>query len=1165
MASGIPAGVAFVELRLDPRDYITPAMQESSRRAARAAEDNIREGITAGVKSAARGVDQQMTKIGLAAGVAFGAALVEAIEVDKAQGKLTAQLGLTAKESKRIGGVAGKVYADAYGESMEDVSTAIKSVIQNMDGMRTASSKDLEETSKRAMDLSTILDEEVGATTRAVSQMLRTGLAKNGKEAFDILTRGAQLGVNKSEDLLDTFNEYGTQFRKIGLDGKTAMGILSQGLQGGARDADIVADALKEFSIRAVDMSKTSMQAYKDLGLNGKVMSQQIAKGGAGATAGLQTILDKLRQIRDPVAREAAAVGLFGTQAEDLGQALFKLDPRTAAARMGDFAGATDRAGKAMGETAAAQFTTFKRQLQKEVVDVIVNDVLPVLKNLQSGLAGMGVSPGDLAKVGMAIAGIAFAWKTVSLAIAAATFQVGRFSAASLVASGAQGAMRFAAAFRNVNLAYAANATLATRVGAALRSQLMLWRATAAAQGVSTARVIAYAAWQKIVMVATKAWAAVQWLLNAAMSANPIGIVIVALVALGALFVVLWKKSETFRTIVTGAWNAIKTGATTLWQWIQIAWNGIWGAIKTAWGYIQPIFNVIKNVLYNVLRVYFIILMNEVKVVWIAIRVAIKVAWVIIKAIFTAIKWYITNVLIPYYKLLWNVIKTVWNAIAAVIKWAWNNVIRPIWNALKAAINATLIVPFRALLSAVRTAWNALWGVIKSGYNSHIKPTFNALKSALGTVRDAFSSAVKWIKTQWDKLQGIAKTPVNFVIGVYNKGIVGLANKLADFAGVKNKLKEIPKLAKGGSLANPRDAVPMMTNGPMAIVGEGRKQHPEFVIPTDPRYRKRAAMLWQMAGSKIMGEKPKAGAMRGRNALGGEGIGFARGGSLQGLFSGGIIGDFVKGVKNFTIGNVEKGARILLGKVLGGTVPGSGQFRDMVAAIPGWIKKTILTWIKNKVATFGGGPAMERALRWAKTQSGKPYQWGGNGNPSWDCSGFMSAIESVIRGEKPHRRWATSSFNGGTPSGWHRNAKSGFMIGVLDNGNAHASHTAGTLLGTNVESSGSAGVRVGGGARGFNDGMFPWKYGFKADLGGGLAPGWNPPIYNGTGRIEPILDPRQAAIAERALDQSVVRGGDGATYDNRTYVYPQRADFTIQDLEALERKRDAMTRVGRPK
>lgn len=63
----------------------------------------------------------------------------------------------------------------------------------------------------------------------------------------------------------------------------------------------------------------------------------------------------------------------------------------------------------------------------------------------------------------------------------------------------------------------------------------------------------------KVVTASTKAWAAGQWLLNAALSANPIGIVVVAVAALVAGIVLAYNKSETFRNIVQTAMGAAKT------------------------------------------------------------------------------------------------------------------------------------------------------------------------------------------------------------------------------------------------------------------------------------------------------------------------------------------------------------------------------------------------------------------------------------------------------------------------------------------------------------------------------------------------------------------------------------------------------------------------------
>lgn len=81
---------------------------------------------------------------------------------------------------------------------------------------------------------------------------------------------------------------------------------------------------------------------------------------------------------------------------------------------------------------------------------------------------------------------------------------------------------------------------------------------------VANAAMKVYAAGQTVVKAATAAWTAAQWLLNAALTANPIGLVIVAIAALGAALVVAYLKSQTFREIVQAALGAVKTAAQAL-------------------------------------------------------------------------------------------------------------------------------------------------------------------------------------------------------------------------------------------------------------------------------------------------------------------------------------------------------------------------------------------------------------------------------------------------------------------------------------------------------------------------------------------------------------------------------------------------------------------------
>ena len=58
--------------------------------------------------------------------------------------------------------------------------------------------------------------------------------------------------------------------------------------------------------------------------------------------------------------------------------------------------------------------------------------------------------------------------------------------------------------------------------------------------------------------ISTKLLAIQQWFLNAALTANPIGLIIAAIAAFVAVIVLAWRHSETFRGVILGLWEAIK-------------------------------------------------------------------------------------------------------------------------------------------------------------------------------------------------------------------------------------------------------------------------------------------------------------------------------------------------------------------------------------------------------------------------------------------------------------------------------------------------------------------------------------------------------------------------------------------------------------------------------
>lgn len=97
--------------------------------------------------------------------------------------------------------------------------------------------------------------------------------------------------------------------------------------------------------------------------------------------------------------------------------------------------------------------------------------------------------------------------------------------------------------------------------------------------------VVAMKAWQ----LAVVAYTAVQWLMNAAMTANPIGLLVLAIVGLVAAIVVLWKKNEGFRNFIIGAWEAIKKGVMAAFEFLKnifMNWTG-WGLLIKHWDTIK--------------------------------------------------------------------------------------------------------------------------------------------------------------------------------------------------------------------------------------------------------------------------------------------------------------------------------------------------------------------------------------------------------------------------------------------------------------------------------------------------------------------------------------------------------------------------------------------------
>lgn len=334
------------------------------------------QGGPAGIVEGALG---QVAEIGapFAVGAVVGGLLVkgfaESVQRQDLGAALSAKLGGTVHDAQHLGRLAGSVYADNYGDSIQDAADGIRAVVQNrLVDIASSTDEQIRNMSELALTTAKVVDEDANAVARAARQMLVNGLANSAEEAFDIIVRASQKGLNVNDDLIDTIVEYGTKFRDLGLTGQDAMGLISQALDAGARDTDTAADALKEFAIRAEDGSAATARGFQSVGLNARTMSDDIAAGGDRARSALGKTLDGLRAIHDPVLRDQAAVDLFGTKAEDLGDALYALDLDSVATEFDKVADATKNASAAM-ETDAARAEKAWRQFGQGITNNLDN------------------------------------------------------------------------------------------------------------------------------------------------------------------------------------------------------------------------------------------------------------------------------------------------------------------------------------------------------------------------------------------------------------------------------------------------------------------------------------------------------------------------------------------------------------------------------------------------------------------------------------------------------------------------------------------------------------------------------------------------------------------------------------------------------------------------
>lgn len=414
-------------------------------------------------------------------------------------------------------------------------------------------------------------------------------------------------------------------------------------------------------------------------------------------------------------------------------------------------------------------------QLATQIAGVLV-PAITALSPLLTALAGfLSENMSWLGPLAGAIGVAAVAYK----AYAAATLVV----TAAKKALNSQMALSAAAWVRNAAAATAAKVAMLASAAATGGAAVAAWIANTAAVVANAVATTAAAVASKVIRGAMIAWTAVQWALNAALAANPIGLVVLAIAALVAGLIYAYKNSETFRNIVNAVWASIKVAIGAVVSWIT---GTVWPSLKRAWQQIQD---------------------------------ATKALWSAIQSAWNAIKSGITTA----NNAIRNVIRAVWNAIVSVVRSVLNTIkstIQSGFNAARSVVNTVM----NGIRTVVRTVWAAIVSVVRTQIAA-VKSVINGVSAIVGVVRGHFnraksaiqqvlSSAVSVVR-QFPGKVGSALSGLGSLLFSKGKALIqGFINGIKSMAGsVKSAASNIVSSVAGFLPGSPAKEGPLSGKG----------------------------------------------------------------------------------------------------------------------------------------------------------------------------------------------------------------------------------------------------------------------------------------------------------------------------------------------------------------
>ncbi|MBW0270784.1 hypothetical protein ATM97_07125 [Nocardia sp. MH4] len=468
---------------------------------------------------------------------------------------------------------------------------------------------------------------------------------------------------------------------------------------------------------------------------------------------------------------------------------------------------------------------------------------------------------------------------------------------------------------------------------------------------------------------------------------GPIGLIVLAVAAVGAALWAFFTKTEIGKKWWAAIWSGIQTAVSVAWEYLKVAWQGIlagiqwigdkvnwlWvnvfspafgfiGALISAWwtGIVQPAFEGLKTAIGIVGDAISWWWNSIVTPAFDAVGAAISYFWenfgspifnnfkTIIGLVGDAISWWWNTIAVPGFQ-----------AVGAVMSWLWDNVGSPVFNNLKTGIGLVGDAFSFFKDNVVDPVFGGIGDAISFAWDNVVSPIFDKLKTGIGLVGDAFGTAGGVIKSMWSGVADILRPAVHFL---------------------GNILAKVPS-----------------SIGPIEIPGAGAAQD--------------------------------------------------LGRAMQSFRNGGPVSGAGTATSDSILAALSNGEFVVRARY-------AQQYLPLLEAINNG----------RPLPAYAGGGLVD-IQNWLRGEAGKPYQYGGTGNPSWDCSGITGGAWAKVTGKTPNARYFTTDSDFGS-MGWKSGpGGAGDLTIGTNGGSGTGGHMSGRLGDLKFESSGTDGVEVGSGAQ----------------------------------------------------------------------------------------------------